>query len=311
MNMQSILAPAGPQAAAIEGLWWVFLLVTSVVFVAVVAAVIAALLHRDRDGGVPEPTLSRAVAIAVGLTVVTLIGLITLDAFSARRLSSLESDGDRVVIDITGRQWWWDIEYQHPDPSMRVRTANELRLPVGRVVQINLRSADVIHSFWVPALHGKRDAIPGHLNELWLKADAAGTYRGQCAEFCGLQHAHMALTVIVEPPEAFSKWIDAQRTLTPTAPTELATRGRLIVEQGPCGTCHTVRETNAGGRVGPDLTHVAARTTIAAGTLPMSRENLKRWINDPQQLKPGTRMPSLGLSGDELDAVVAYLGGTP
>jgi cytochrome c oxidase subunit 2 len=310
MNVQSILAPAGPQAAAIERLWWILLIVSTIVFVAVLAAVAGAILRRNPDRAVPERTLTRAVATAVGLTVVTLIGLITVDAFSARRLSSLETD-DRMVIDITGRQWWWDIEYQHPDPSMRVRTANELRLPVGRVVQINLRSADVIHSFWVPALHGKRDLIPGHANELWLKADTVGTFRGQCAEFCGLQHAHMALTVIVEPPDAFAKWIAAQRELTPTTPTDLAARGRSIVEQGPCSTCHTVRGTSAGGRVGPDLTLVAARTTIAAGTLPMSRENLKRWIDDPQHIKPGVRMPSLGLRGDELDAVVAYLGGTP
>jgi cytochrome c oxidase subunit 2 len=309
MNVQSILSPAGPQAATIEQLWWIFLIVTAAVFVAVAAAVLGAMFRRHADRPVSERTVTRAVAVAVGLTVVTLIGLITVDAFSARRLSSLETD-DRLVIDITGRQWWWDIEYQDPDPSMRVRSANELRLPVGRVVQINLRSADVIHSFWVPALHGKRDLVPGHLNELWVKADQPGTYRGQCAEFCGLQHAHMALTVIVEPQDAFSKWITAQRELTPTNPTDLAARGRLIVEHGPCSTCHTVRGTTAGGRVGPDLTHVAARTTIAAGALPMSRDNRRRWIEDPQHLKPGVRMPALGLSREELDAVVAYLGGS-
>jgi cytochrome c oxidase subunit II len=168
----------------------------------------------------------------------------------------------------------------------------------------------VIHSFWVPALHGKRDAIPGHATEIWLKADKPGTYRGQCAEFCGLQHAHMALTVIVEPPEAFSAWIDGQREAGPAGASEQAMRGRQIVERGPCSTCHTVRGTDAGGRVGPDLTHVTARHTIAAGTLPTSRENLRKWIENPQHVKPGVRMPALGLSRDDIDAVVAYLGGT-
>jgi cytochrome c oxidase subunit II len=309
MNVQSMLAPAGLQAAAIERLWWIFLIVTSLVFVAVVVALVAAIVRSNRDGGPSDRAAFRGVAAAVIATAVILIGLITVDAFTARQLASLETD-DRMVVNITGRQWWWDIEYQHPLPSMRVRTANELRLPVGRVVQINLQSADVIHSFWVPALHGKRDVIPGHANEIWLKADTPGTYRGQCAEFCGLQHAHMALTVIVEPQDTFSAWIAAQRQLGPSDASEQAARGRQIVERGPCSTCHTVRGTDAGGRVGPDLTHVSARQTIAAGTLATSRENLRTWIENPQHVKPGVRMPALGLSRDDIDAVVAYLGGT-
>jgi cytochrome c oxidase subunit II len=309
MNVQSMLAPAGLQAAAIERLWWIFFIVTTVVFVVVIAALAAAMARRQRDRVPSDRAVFRTVAAAVVVTVVTLIGLITVDAFTARKLAGLETD-DRLVIDITGRQWWWDIEYQHPLPSMRVRTANELRLPVGRIVQINLRSADVIHSFWVPALNGKRDAIPGHATEVWLKADTPGTYRGQCAEFCGLQHAHMALTVIVEPADAFSRWIAAQRQNGPSEASEQAARGRQIVERGPCSTCHTVRGTDAGGRVGPDLTHLTSRQTIAAGTLPTSRENLRKWIDDPQHVKPGVRMPALGLSRDDLDAVVAYLGGT-
>ena len=308
MNVQSMLSPAGLQAATIERLWWIFLGVTAVVYVAVVAALVMAIARGRRDRAPSDRTAFRAIAAAVVATVVTLIALITVDAFTARQLSSLETD-DRMVINITGRQWWWDIEYQHPTPSMRVRTANELRLPAGRVVQINLQSADVIHSFWVPALHGKRDAIPGHANEIWIKADTPGTYRGQCAEFCGLQHAHMALTVIVEPQDRFSAWLAAQREPAPSDASEQAMRGRQIVERGPCSTCHTVRGTDAGGRVGPDLTHVTARQTIAAGTLPTSRENLRRWIEDPQHVKPGVRMPALGLSRDDIDAVVAYLGG--
>jgi cytochrome c oxidase subunit 2 len=194
---------------------------------------------------------------------------------------------------------------------MRVRTANELRLPVGRPVHIHLQSIDVIHSFWVPTLHGKRDAIPGHQTEIWLRADKTGQYRGQCAEFCGLQHAHMALAVIVESPDAFERWLTAQRNEVPSAESPQAQRGRTIVEHGPCSTCHAVRGTDAGGRVGPDLTHVAARTTIAAGTLPTSAGNLRQWIDDPQHFKPGSRMPALGLTRDDIDAVVAYLGGRP
>jgi cytochrome c oxidase subunit 2 len=215
---------------------------------------------------------------------------------------------DTLIVEVTGNQWWWTVEYDHPDPSLRVTTANELRLPVGRAVAIHLKSNDVIHSFWVPNLHGKIDLIPGRRNTIRLRADHPGIYRGQCAEYCGLQHANMAFTVIAEAPEAFERWIVAQRQPAPEPSTPEQIRGREVVERGPCAMCHTVQGTRAGGRMGPDLTHVATRSTLAAGTVPNTPGYLAGWIADPQHLKPGTRMPSTGLSSSDLQAVLAYLG---
>jgi cytochrome c oxidase subunit 2 len=252
--------------------------------------------------------------------VVTLLVLVTGSAVIGRQIAAERGSdaphgvmaeprgaGDALQVRITGNQWWWDVEYQHPRPSMRVRTANELHLPVGRTVRVQLLSTDVIHSFWVPALHGKRDAIPGHDAYIWLRADRAGVFRGQCAEFCGLQHAHMAMTVVAEDGDAFERWISGQRPAAPIPTTALTARGRDIVERGACAMCHQVRGTAAGGRTAPDLTHVATRSTLAAGTLPNTRGHLAGWLSDPQSIKPGARMPIVGLAPDELDAVIAYL----
>jgi cytochrome c oxidase subunit 2 len=306
--IQSALHPAGAQAARIEGLWWLMFWVCTVVWVLVMAALGAALL-RGRGGrsvATSPQTLVRVVATAIGVSTMVLIGLLAASVMTGRAVGSLAAP-DALVIQITGYQWWWHIEYLNPDPSLRVTTANELHLPTGRPIAITLKSGDVIHSFWVPSLHGKIDLVPGRQNTTWLNVERPGVYRGQCAEFCGLQHANMALAVVAEPPGQFEQWLAAQR-LPPRAPaTAQQRRGLELIERGACMMCHAIRGTTAGGRTAPDLTHFATRSTIAAGTVPNTRENLARWIVDPQHLKPGNRMPSTGLSGEDLEAVVAYL----
>ena len=306
--LQSALEPAGVQAARIEWLWWLMFWVCTAVFVLVLGAVALA-VRRGRSaepGRPPERSLVLGVAAATALTIVTLFGLLFASAVTGRAVGTLP-EPQPLAIEIVGYQWWWDIQYLHPQPSLRVRTANELHLPVGRPVKFSLKSGDVIHSFWVPNLHGKTDLVPGRQNSTWLQADRPGVYRGQCGEYCGLQHAHMALVVVAESSDDFERWLSGQRQTAPAPGTDQQRRGLQVVERGPCAMCHTVRGTIAGGRMGPDLTHFGSRSTIAAGTAPNTPGYLAGWIADPQHLKPGNRMPPTGLSSEDLQAVVAYL----
>lgn len=306
--IQSALDSAGIQADRIETLWWLMFGVSAAVWIAVMIAIVMA-VRRGRSEVpeiIPERSVVRSVSWAVGLTVVILIGLLVASTVTGRAIASLAS-GPQLQVMVTGHQWWWEVEYLHDLPSQRVRTANEIHLPVGATVSVVLKASDVIHSFWVPNLHGKMDLVPGRANYTTLRADRPGVFRGQCAEFCGLQHAHMALTVTVEPLEAFERWRAAQLQPAPDPSNQQHVRGREIVERGPCGMCHTIRGTIAGGRLGPDLTHFASRPTIAAATAPNTTANLARWIADPQQMKPGVRMPAIALSESDLQAVVAYL----
>ena len=307
-RIQSALDAAGVQAARIEWLWWVMFWVTTAVFVVVVVALMLA-VRRGRSTDAPRPddrSLLRAVASAVAVTIVILFGLLYASAATGRAIGSRPGDKP-LVIQITGQQWWWSVEYLDEAPSQRFTTANELHIPVGRPIVFNLRSPDVIHSFWVPNLHGKTDLIPGRLNTTWLRADTPGVYRGQCAEFCGMQHAHMGLVVVAEAPDAYQRWETAQRQNAPEPATPQQVQGRGIVEHGPCALCHAVRGTQAGGRTAPDLTHFASRSTIAAATAPNTPGHLAAWIANPQHLKPGNRMPATGLNAEDLQAVVAYL----
>jgi cytochrome c oxidase subunit 2 len=310
MVQQSALRAAGVQAERIEHLWWLMFWVTLVVTL-LVLGMLALAVWRGRQHAQPQspsgdPKLLTQVGLATAATVVILFGLLVASVLTSRSIAS-QRDESALIIDVTAYQWWWNVEYQHPEPAQRVRTANEIHLPAGRTVAIKLLSTDVIHSFWVPALHGKLDAIPGHATTLWLRADTPGVYRGQCAEYCGAQHAHMGLVVIVEPAEEFERWIQAQRVTAPPPSTAIAARGLHLVETGSCALCHTVRGTMAGGRQAPDLTHLASRSTIAAATLPRTNESVDRWIADPHGIKPGTRMPTIGLSADDRRAIVAYL----
>jgi cytochrome c oxidase subunit 2 len=227
---------------------------------------------------------------------------------TGHRLASLEDEPKALHIRITGHQWWWDIQYEPEMASTTVETANELHIPVGRAVHVELQSADVIHSFWVPSVHGKKDLIPGRINRTWLRIDEPGVYRGQCAEFCGLEHAQMSLTVIAESPEQFAAWLDHERKEAAGQMDHTSLRGQELFLHGTCAQCHTVAGTTAGGRVGPDLTHFATRPTIGAGTLLNNSVELARWILDPHAVKPGVNMPATSLSAEDLHALVSYLG---
>ncbi|WP_185829254.1 cytochrome c oxidase subunit II [Sphingomonas ginkgonis] len=207
-----------------------------------------------------------------------------------------------VTLEITGHRWWWEVRYRTPEPAGDLLTADDIVIPVGVPVRLKLMSADVIHSFWVPKLAGKMDMIPGHTNSTWFQADTPGIYRGQCMEFCGLEHARMAFTVRAVPREAFLQWY--ARNLAPAA---AAAQQALFTAR--CGLCHAVRGTSAGGLVGPDLTHVASRPTLAAGTLPMTLPALDLWLHDTQGVKPGSYMPQVPLSDTERKAIVTYLAG--
>ena len=308
--MQSVLAPAGIQAAQIAWLWWVMLAVCAVVFVVVLVFVSIGLRRASRQEvpATPERRLHVAIGGATTLTILTLLGLLTAAIATGRAVQALDG-ANAIPITVVGNQWWWSVEYALPNPAERVRLANELRLPRGRTAALTLGSNDVIHSLWIPNLHGKIDLVPGRQNVLVLRADRTGEFRAQCAEYCGMQHAHMALTVTVMEPPDFEAWLIAQRAPAPEPADAVARRGRDLVESSTCAMCHTVRGTTAGARIAPDLTHIGSRPTLGAGVLPNTDEALDRWLRDPQAIKPGSKMPVPGLSDDDRRAVVRYLRG--
>jgi cytochrome c oxidase subunit II len=306
--MMDVLNPAGPQAQSIATVTWVFMGICAVVYVATLTTLGWALLRRPREDD-DNPRMSRRLTLVVaGATLFTAAMLVVLTLVSelAGRGLSKPSGPGAITIDVIGYQWFWDFRYHAATPNEWVSSPNELHIPVGIPVVLNAISRDVIHSFWVPELHGKRDLIPGITTQTWLQADKPGVFRGQCAEFCGHQHAKMAFRVVAQPATEFYAWLEQQRrpAIMPTGETR---RGHDMFMSQTCVTCHTIRGTQAGSRVGPDLTHIGRRQTIAAGTLPNTREHLTDWVRDPQSIKPGTRMPANRLSEDDLRAVVAYL----
>jgi cytochrome c oxidase subunit 2 len=314
-GLQSALDPKGPAASELAWLIWFFTGLCAVVWVLVMIALAAPLTMRSRAQAEPlaiDPGADgrklRVVMTAVGVTAVILVGLTLLSFFANRTLAAIGSDA-ALTIRVTGHQWWWEVRYENATPSRILTTANEIHIPSGEPVRLLLSSTDVIHSFWIPSLSGKLDLIPGHMNVLDIKADKPGVYRGQCAEFCGAQHANMGTFIIAEPRAKFDTWWNDQ--LRPAAdPTgDEAKAGEDLFQRRPCVMCHRIGGTPAGGTVAPDLTHIASRQTLAAGTLTMSRGNLAAWIADPQGIKPGSHMPVVELNGDELNAMVAYLEG--
>lgn len=306
------LNPASPQARLIDRLGDAMFVTATVVFVLVLVALLwAAFRRRDTIAGPVDDVrqdrpMRSAVLLATGATIAILFVFLIYDISVGRTITSNPGKG-ALQIRVTGHQWWWEVQYRDSLPKNWVTTANEIHVPVGRPVAFELRSADVIHSFWPPNLSPKRDQIPGNENSLWFQADSAGIYRGECAEFCGHQHAKMAFLIVAEPPGEFASWLAGQRdtALTPSDP--LAQRGKEVFLASSCVMCHTISGTSAGSRIGPDLTHLASRRTIAAGTLPNTRGNLAGWILDAQAIKPGVKMPPNQLSSADLNAVLAYL----
>jgi cytochrome c oxidase subunit II len=308
----------GPQSGHIVDLWRITILVCSVVFAAVLVALLLALWRAPRSDRGTAPDLSalahpdapaeRRVAWATAVCVLLLLGLIMASVMTDRLLARLPLR-DALHIQVTAHQWWWELRYSDADPSREFNTANELHVPVGRPVILTLRSGDVIHSFWVPNVAGKKDLVPGRDTTHLLRVDQPGTFRGQCAEFCGAQHAWMALDLIAEPPEQFEAWAERQRSSASVSGDAQQQRGRALFLSGSCAMCHTIAGTDASARRAPDLTHVGSRQRIASGTLPNNPDALAQWIRDPQRFKPGVNMPShANLSNDDLAALAAYLG---
>jgi cytochrome c oxidase subunit 2 len=314
---QSAMDPAGPMSSHIETLWWVIFWIALAVFVIVMAILSSGTLSRRTDGALPpdiEPDPAseqrhfRYVFVATILTVITLFVVLVYSVRAGRVVygHSLESKNP-ITIQVVGHQWWWEVQYPNTDASMWVTTANEIHVPVGKPIVLLTSSRDVIHSFWAPNLQGKRDLIPGYQTAIWFQADKPGIYRGQCAEFCGAQHAHMAFFIIAEPMNKFQQWLTDQQQPAPEPSDDITKHGRDVFLSSPCIMCHTIRGTQAGSRVGPDLTHLASRSTIAAGTLPNNPGSLAGWISDSQSIKPGNRMPPNALKSEDLQALVAYL----
>lgn len=301
-GVQTVFGADGRDGALFAHLWLVFLIVTAVFYALVIAGLAWAILRR-REGG--EAAVKTGLLVWVGVISVTLVGLTLASWLADRHMNRARFAG--LQVEVTAHQWWWDVRYMSANTSQVLRTSNELHLPAGVPVRVTLRSADVIHSFWIPNLSGKQDLIPGRTNDIVITPQKAGLYRGQCAEFCGLQHAHMAFDVTVEPLGVFEKWwgnslLPARAPVTP-----LEKAGYAYVTTRECSVCHNITGTPAAGQVAPDLTHFASRLTIGAGTFPMNRGHLYAWLADPQSAKPGNKMPVIGLEPDELHAVAAYL----
>lgn len=301
--LQSVLHPAGPQAARIYDLWTLLLWVSVAVWILVMGFLVVA-LRRSKPS--EERGLTRGVGIATGITVFILLGLLLASAVTGRGLARYAFE-DPVSIEVIGNQWWWEVHYEEGRPDLAVTTANEIHLPVGRPIVLKTTSHDVIHSFWVPNLAGKIDSIPNHVNTIWFRADKPGTYRGQCAEFCGMQHANMALLVIAEAPAQFDAWLNNQRLAARAPANDVEKRGRDVFRGAPCVLCHSIRGTEAAGHVAPDLTHIGSRQSIAAGTRPNTKGNLGGWITDSQQIKPGNHMPPMNLPSEDMEPLLAYL----
>jgi cytochrome c oxidase subunit 2 len=313
---QTALNPVGPGAAHIEHQFALTFWVTASVycilllFLLVVIARNRSTLDTIPDPQPTSPASDRLATRAVGgamLVTVVLLFVLLIGSFNASRALGRLSNENAINIQVYGHQWWWEVHYPGAQPYQIVDTANEIHVPVGVSVRIWGTSRDVIHSFWVPNVQGKRDLMPGYNNELVLQINQPGRWRGQCAEFCGEQHAHMSFYMVAESKDEFARWLNAQaESATPPTTTQTA-HGQQVFLTHACVMCHTIRGTTAGSRVGPDLTHVASRSTIAAGMLPNTIGNLGGWIMNAQALKPGCRMPPNQMSGSELQDLLAYL----
>lgn len=302
------LDPQGPAAQTIADLWWWMLGLGVAVFLIFAAALAAALFRRrsrgdEAQGGGPPSRSGRW--ILWGGVVMPVVVLVFVLALTIRAMLATQTNvpPESLAVEIIGHQWWYEVRY----PDEGVVTANELHIPVGRPIAFSLKSADVIHSFWVPELGGKMDLLPERSNTLVLQADEPGRHVSRCAEFCGLQHTRMAMEVVAEPATDFEAWVADRREAPPDPTGDTAARGREVFVNADCAGCHTIKGTSATGREGPDLTHLAGRSTLGAGTVPNTPDQLSRWIADPHAVKNGVKMPGAELAGEEMDALLAYL----
>lgn len=302
-----MLDAAGTGARETLSVWWLMFWLGTAVFVVVLAILWYAVTRSPKpESESQESSATRMRIVLLGGIIMPVIIVAIVFVFSTRGLvaiGDLRGDND-VAIDVVAHQFWWEISY----PDEGFVTANEIHIPVGESVDIRLTSEDVIHSFWVPSLHGKIDVMPGHTTNITLRAEETGTYRGQCAQFCGVQHANMAFLVVVQDHDEYRAWASGQAEPAASVPEDPAiVRGQDIFMSSMCVYCHTIRGTAATGTLGPDLTHFNSRYTIGAGIMENNRGNLAGWIVDPQEIKPGNHMPGITLTGEELDSLLDYL----
>lgn len=301
----SVLDAKGDEARHLAGTWWLMFGLAAAVYVVVGGFIVVAIIRR-RDAGQAGSSAagdSRFLwlgGIVMPVVVLAVLAVVTIN--STRNLRT--AAGDELKLEVVGKRWWWEVRY----PDDQVVTANEIHVPVGRPVDIVLTSDNVVHSFWVPQLAGKVDMIPGQTNHLRFTAEKPGTYLGECAEFCGIQHARMRFLVIAEEPSAFDRWLGRRRQVRPTPTSEQEAQGQRVFMREACAGCHTIRGTPARGQVGPDLTDFGQRRFIGAVTEPNTEGHRAAWISNSQTMKPGNLMPPIALEPEELDAVVAYLG---
>jgi cytochrome c oxidase subunit II len=303
---QSALDPAGTAARKLASLWWVLASGAVVIFLIVTGCAVYATRIAPRA----HPDFADTWFILGGgvLLPVVVLTLLLTHSFLLGRDLSRPLPADAFRIEVIGKQWWWEVRYLPPGGGEPVISANELRLPVGEAVELHLSSSDVIHSFWLPSIAGKRDMIPGQVNRLVLEAEEEGVYRGQCAEYCGGPHALMAFYAIAAPRDEFAAWLEREARPAVEPDDAFLAQGRDLFLTSGCGTCHTIRGTEAQGTFGPDLTHVGGRRSLGAGILPNNIGTIAGWIADTQHIKPGNRMPSFNtFSGEELRAIAAYL----
>ncbi|AKJ30044.1 cytochrome c oxidase subunit II [Caldimonas brevitalea] len=299
----SVFRPASEQAAVLAEVSWVLIVLVGVVFILTMAVLAYGLRSRKPAVATGWWVLGGGIAVPVAVLSVLLV-------YSTWRTERLDRPASvsPLVVSVIGRMWWWEVRYRDPQTGQELTLANELHLPVGQPVQLGLSAVDVIHSFWVPELGGKMDMVPGRVNRLMITARRAGVYRGQCAEYCGEQHARMALLVVVEPREDYERWLARQRAPAAPASSERLQRGLQAFRDSGCAACHTVRGVSDGGGRGPDLTHVGSRLTLGAGVIGNAPGAMAAWITGVQALKPGAHMASFQhLDAPELDALAAYL----
>lgn len=305
---QSVLSPGGEQASQIARLSWILFALGTAVLVIVMIALWLAISGPAKARAALSSERS-ILALGIVWPTVTLTLLLAYGIWLMRPAFETGPHGETVHVEVVGEQWWWRVKYQRSNGDAAT-SANELRIPVGRPIEIVLSSADVIHSFWVPSLGGKVDMVPGRTTRLRLNATRPGTYRGQCAEYCGGPHALMAIQVIAMPSGEFTAWLDreAAPAVTPTA--DIARRGESLFQSAGCGACHTVRGTAANGTIGPDLTHLGSRRSVGVDTLTLTPQNIRRFITHGQAIKPGNPMPEFRIfAADEVEAIGSYLAG--